>query len=119
MATTELTTDNFDETLSDNDIVLLDFWAEWCGPCKSFGPIYEEVSEAHPDLLFGKIDTDAQQELGGAFGIRSIPTVAVIREGVVVFKQAGVLPASALEQLIGQVRELDMDEVRKEMADAG
>lgn len=115
MATTELTVDTFNDTLADNDIVLLDFWADWCGPCKTFGPIYEQVSDEHDDLVFGKVDTDAQQELGAAFEIRSIPTIAVVREGVLVFKQAGVLPASALQELIGKVRELDMDEVRAEI----
>lgn len=117
MATIELTADNFNETVEDNDIVLLDFWAEWCGPCRTFGPIYEKVSEQHGDLTFGKIDTDAQQELGAAFGIRSIPTLMVIRDGVMVFKQAGVLPEAALEDLITQVRDLDMDEVRAEIED--
>ena len=111
MATIDLTTDTFDDTVQDNDIVLLDFWAEWCGPCRTFGPIFEKVSERYPDLTFAKIDTDAEQALGAAFNVRSIPTLMVIREGVVVFSQAGVLPEAALEDLIGQVRDLDMDEV--------
>jgi len=115
MATIELTADNFNDTVEDNDIVLLDFWAEWCGPCRTFGPIFEKVSEEHSDVTFGKIDTDAQQELGAAFGIRSIPTLMVIRDGVMVFKQAGVLPEAALEDLIAQVRDLDMEQVRAEV----
>lgn len=117
MATVELTADNFNDTVEDNDIVLLDFWAEWCGPCRTFGPIFEKVSEDHDDITFGKIDTDAQQELGAAFDVRSIPTIAAIRDGVMVFKQAGVLPEAALEDLIGQIRDLDMDEVRSEVAE--
>lgn len=115
MATVELTADSFNETVESNDIVLLDFWAEWCGPCRTFGPIFEKVSEDHSDVTFGKIDTDAEQELGAAFGIRSIPTLMVIRDGVMVFKQAGVLPEAALEDLISQVRDLDMDKVRAEV----
>ena len=117
MATVELTADNFNQTLEDNDIVLLDFWAEWCGPCRTFGPIFEKVSEDHDDITFGKIDTDAQQELGAAFDVRSIPTIAAVRDGVMVFKQAGVLPEAALEDLIRQIRDLDMDEVRSEVAE--
>ena len=117
MATVELTADNFNQTIDDSDIVLLDFWAEWCGPCRTFGPIFEKVSEDHDDITFGKIDTDAQQELGAAFDVRSIPTIAAIRDGVMVFKQAGVLPEAALEDLIRQIRDLDMDEVRSEVAE--
>ncbi len=115
MATVELTQDNFNQTVEDNDIVLLDFWAEWCGPCKTFGPIFEKVSEQHDDVTFGKIDTDEQQALGAAFEVRSIPTIMAIRDGVMVFKQAGVLPEAALEDLIKQVKDLDMDEVKKEI----
>ena len=98
--------------------MLLDFWAEWCGPCKTFGPIFEEASEKYQDITFGKIDTDAEQALGQAFDIRSIPTLMVIRDGVMVFNQAGVLPANALEDLIQQVRDLDMDEVREQVEEA-
>ena len=115
MATVELTQDNFNQTVEDNNIVLLDFWAEWCGPCKTFGPIFEKVSEQHEDVTFGKIDTDEQQALGAAFEVRSIPTIMAIRDGVMVFKQAGVLPEAALEDLIKQVKDLDMDDVKKEI----
>ena len=118
MATQTLTADNFNDTVESNDIVLLDFWAEWCGPCKTFGPIFEEASDKHEDITFGKIDTDAEQALGQAFNIRSIPTLMVIRDGVMVFNQAGVLPANALEDLIQQVRDLDMDEVRAQVEQA-
>ena len=116
MATLELTTENFDEVLAKNPIVFLDFWASWCGPCRNFAPTYEAASQAHPDIVFGKIDTEAQQELAGSFQIRSIPTIAVIREGVMVFRESGALPANALDQVIEGVRGLDMDEVRAEIA---
>jgi thioredoxin 1 len=117
MATKALTTATFDEVAGDG-IVLVDFWADWCGPCKRFAPTYETVSERHPDIVFGKVDTEAEQALAAKFEIRSIPTLMAIRDGVIVFSQAGALPESAVESLISQVRALDMDEVRKEVGAA-
>jgi thioredoxin 1 len=117
VATVELTAGNFQQTVDDNDIVLVDFWAAWCGPCRTFGPIYEQVSDKHDDIVFGKVDTEAQQELAAQFGIRSIPTLAILRDNVLLFSQPGVVPAEGLEDLISQVRELDMDEVHREIAE--
>lgn len=116
-STVELTKENFDQTVTDNEFVLIDFWAEWCGPCKQFGPVYEKAAEANPDLVFGKVDTEALPELAQAFGISSIPTLMIVREQVAVFAQPGALPEAALTDVIGQARKLDMDEVRKAVAE--
>lgn len=116
MATLEITADNFNDVLESNPIVFLDFWAAWCGPCRSFAPTYEAAAAAHPDIVFGKIDTEAQQELAATFQIRSIPTIAVVRDNIMVFRESGALPAKALNQVIEGVRALDMDQVRAEVA---
>ena len=113
MAVKELKTADFDTTISNNDIVILDFWAPWCGPCKSFAPVFESVSNEHPDIVFAKINTDEETSLAGHFGIRSIPTLMVFRERVIVFQQAGALPKGALDDLIRQIRDLDMEEIKR------
>ena len=116
MATVEITTDTLDTTVTENDIVLIDFWAEWCGPCRQFGPVFEQAAADNPDIVFGKVDTEAQPELGRAFNVMSIPTLMIFREQVLVFSQPGALPAPALENLIEQVRALDMEAVHAEVA---
>ena len=117
MTTIELSESTFEDTITGNDIVLVDWWASWCGPCRMFAPIFEQAAAANPDLVFAKVDTEAQQGLAGAFNIMSIPTLMVFREQVLVFSQAGALPAAALDELISQVRSLDMDEVHRAVAE--
>ncbi|HEX8964185.1 MAG TPA: thioredoxin [Rhodocyclaceae bacterium] len=115
MATIELTKDNFKQTISEHDIVLIDFWASWCAPCRSFAPTFEAASEKHADICFAKVNTEEQQELAAAFNVRSIPTLMVFREEVILYAEAGALPAAALDQIVEQVRGLDMEAVRKEI----
>ena len=115
MATVELTEESLEKTIVENDIVIIDFWAEWCGPCKSFSPIYEEVSEKHPEIVFAKVNTEVEQGIAAHFQIRSIPTLMIFREQIVLFSEAGMLPATALEQVIQQVRELDMEKVKADI----
>lgn len=116
MSTVEITTETFKETIENNDIVLLDWWASWCGPCRAFGPIYERVAAKNPDVVFGKVNTEEQQALAAQFGIRSIPTLMIIRGGTLLFSQPGMLPQAVLEDLLAQARNVDMDEVRREVA---
>lgn len=117
MATVEISKDTLQSTITNNDIVIIDFWATWCGPCKSFAPIYEKVSEQFSDIVFAKVNTEEEQELAASFQIRSIPTLMIFREQIVIFSQAGMLPEKALIDLIGKVKELDMDIVKREVAE--
>ena len=117
MATIEMNSDNFQETIENNDVVFIDYWADWCGPCRAFKPVFEKAAEEHPEVTFAKVDTEKQQDLAAAFQIRSIPTLMVFREGIMLFNQAGALPESALSELISKVRALDMDEVRQKLAE--
>jgi thioredoxin 1 len=117
MATVELTLDSFENTVKDNETVIVDFWASWCGPCRSFAPTFEQASETNPDIVFGKVNTEEQAQLAEAFGIRSIPTLMVFRDQILLYSQPGALPGEALDDLIGQVRELDMDDVRRQISE--
>ncbi len=116
MSSIAITKENFEDVIHKNPMIIIDFWAPWCGPCKNFGPVFEAISEKYPDIVFAKVNTEEQQELGGMFQIRSIPTLMIFREQIIIFSQPGALPGSALEEIIGKAKELDMDKVRQEIA---
>lgn len=118
MAVVELTKDNFEQVVTDNEFVIVDFWAPWCGPCRSFAPTYEKVSEEHPDVVFAKVNTEDEQEIAAHFQIRSIPTLMIFRDKIIIFSEAGALPESAFRELVTKAGELDMDEVRRQVAEA-
>lgn len=117
MATLELTNENLVDTINNNDFVIIDFWAPWCGPCQSFGPVYEEISEKYDDIVFAKVNTQEEQEIAAQFNIRSIPTLMIFREQIILYSEAGALPGSAFEELIGKAKEIDMAEVQKQVAE--
>ncbi|MDJ0739675.1 MAG: thioredoxin [Gammaproteobacteria bacterium] len=117
MAVVELTKDNFEDVVTSNGFVIVDFWAPWCGPCRSFAPTYEKVSEDHPDIVFAKVNTEDEQEIAGHFQIRSIPTLMIFRDKIIIYSEAGALPESAFRELVGKAGELDMDEVRRQVAE--
>lgn len=117
MAVVELTKDNFEEVVTNNAFVIVDFWAPWCGPCRSFAPTYEKVSEDHPDVVFAKVNTEEEQDIAGHFQIRSIPTLMIFRDKIIIFSEAGALPESGFRELVGKAGELDMDEVRRQVAE--
>ena len=119
MATVELTKDNFEQVVTGNDVVIVDFWAPWCAPCRAFAPTFEQASEQHADVVFAKVNTEEEQEVAGAFNIRSIPTLMVFREKVILYAEAGSLPAAALEQVIAQAKDIDMSVVHREIAERG
>ena len=118
MATIELNQENFESTIVENEIVIIDFWASWCGPCRSFAPVFEKASEQHQDIVFAKVNTEKEQEIAASFNIRYIPTLMIFREKIILYAEAGALPAAALEQLIVEVKKLDMEEVRRQVAEA-
>ncbi|MBK8063833.1 MAG: thioredoxin [Betaproteobacteria bacterium] len=119
MATVELTKDNFEQVVTDNPMVVIDFWAPWCGPCKGFAPVFEQASEEHADIVFAKVNTDDEQEIAAAFNIRSIPTLMVFREKIILYAQPGAMPAGAFGELITKAKEVDMDQVHKDIAERG